>query len=227
MKMLGFKHDDGGREAAGFKGKTGDCVTRAIAIATGVPYQEVYDALFDRGRELAANGRCKTARRIRSARQGTKASASPRYGVSRKVYQPYLESIGWVWVPTMKIGQGCKVHLRADELPSGRLVVAVSNHLCAVVDGVLHDTYEDTRDGTRCVYGYFQEAVTAVSVQAVAMMNDMFVKFDQPAIASQVDGSIKVDTGEGADKATVIAIMDAVFDALEAFDVDEKGEVVA
>lgn len=30
-----FVYDDGGRSAAGFKGKTGDCVTRAIAIATG------------------------------------------------------------------------------------------------------------------------------------------------------------------------------------------------
>jgi hypothetical protein len=30
-----FVYDDGGRSAAGFKGKTGDCVTRAIAIGTG------------------------------------------------------------------------------------------------------------------------------------------------------------------------------------------------
>ena len=36
-----YIHDDGGRVAAGYKGKTGDCVTRAIAIATGKPYQEV------------------------------------------------------------------------------------------------------------------------------------------------------------------------------------------
>lgn len=36
--------------AAGYKGNTGDCVTRAIAIATGRPYQEVYDALGQRER---------------------------------------------------------------------------------------------------------------------------------------------------------------------------------
>jgi hypothetical protein len=29
-----FNYNDGGREAAGFKGFTGDCVCRAIAIAT-------------------------------------------------------------------------------------------------------------------------------------------------------------------------------------------------
>ena len=62
-----FVLDDGGREAAGFRGKTGDCVTRAIAIATEVPYAEVYAALADgmakrRGRHHS-NGK-------RSARDG-------------------------------------------------------------------------------------------------------------------------------------------------------------
>ena len=37
--------NDGGRSAAGFKGKTGDCVCRAIAIASGLPYEEVYATL--------------------------------------------------------------------------------------------------------------------------------------------------------------------------------------
>ena len=37
----------------------------------------------------------------------------------------------------MHIGSGCKVHLRDGELPSGRLVVSVSKHMVAVVDGVI------------------------------------------------------------------------------------------
>ncbi len=37
----------------------------------------------------------------------------------------------------MQIGSGCTVHLRADELPSGRLVVSVSRHLTAVIDCVI------------------------------------------------------------------------------------------
>jgi hypothetical protein len=40
-----FKFNDGGRAAAGFKGKAVDCVCRAIAIATGKPYAEVYSEL--------------------------------------------------------------------------------------------------------------------------------------------------------------------------------------
>jgi hypothetical protein len=64
--------------------------------------------------------------------------------------------LGWVWTPTMQIGSGCTVHLRADELPPGRLVVSVSKHLTAVIDGVIHDTHDCSRRGTRCVYGYWQ-----------------------------------------------------------------------
>jgi hypothetical protein len=44
-----FIYDDGGRTEAGFSGDAGDCVTRAIAIATRQPYREVYDALFALG----------------------------------------------------------------------------------------------------------------------------------------------------------------------------------
>ena len=50
-----------------------------------------------------------------------------------------MEHLGWEWVPTMMIGQGCKVHLRSDELPRGRLVVQVTHHFVAVIDGVIHD----------------------------------------------------------------------------------------
>ena len=37
----------------------------------------------------------------------------------------------------------------------GRLIVSVSKHLTAVIDGNVHDIYDCTRNGKRCVYGYF------------------------------------------------------------------------
>jgi hypothetical protein len=80
---------------------------------------------------------------------------SPRDGVSKEVIRAYLHDQGWTWTPTMGIGTGTTVHLRADELPSGRIIVSVSKHLCAVIDGVVHDTHDPSRDGTRCVYGYY------------------------------------------------------------------------
>lgn len=57
----------------------------------------------------------------------------------------------------MAIGSGCKVHLRSDELPTGRIIVSVSKHYVAVIDGVLHDIYDPSRHGNRCVYGYWSK----------------------------------------------------------------------
>lgn len=137
-----FRYNDGGRNKAGYKGATGDCVCRAISIATQIPYQEVYDRI----NELSKRERvCKRKR----------GKSSARSGVYKATIKRYMESIGWKWVPTMFIGQGCKVHVRANELPIGRLVLSLSKHSTAVVDGVLNDTYDCSRNGTRCVYGYY------------------------------------------------------------------------
>lgn len=139
---MNFVFHDGGRAAAGYKGSTGDCVTRSIAIATGKPYQEIYDAL----NRLAQAERIGKRKRKRS---------NSRIGVFRATYQHYLESLGWQWTSTMSIGSGCQVHLRVSELPEGPLLVRISRHLTAVIDGVLYDTHNCSRSGTRCVYGYF------------------------------------------------------------------------
>ena len=138
-----FQYDDGGRAAAGYQGKTGDCATRVIAIATGKPYQEVYDAL---------NALIKSKRQTKRIRGSTARTGLP-YGLDRE----YLLTIGMKWTPTMAIGQGCKVHLRDGELPMGRLIVSVSKHLTAVIDGIIHDIFDPSRDGSRCVYGFYRQ----------------------------------------------------------------------
>lgn len=143
-----FKYDDGGRKEAGFKGHVGDCVCRAIAIATETPYIEVYKELHQRGKDMKGYSR---------AAKAVRRNPSPRSGVSRLVYQKYLEDLGWVWIPCMKIGTGTQVHVDADELPSGRLILRVSKHVTCMVDGVLHDTYDCSREGRRAVYGYFKK----------------------------------------------------------------------
>lgn len=135
--------DDGGRRAAGYKGETGDCVVRAIAVAVQKPYQEVYDDMLASFKTL----------KLKRERKG-----NPRHGVPPKVYRPYLERNGWQFVATMSIGSGCRVHLKTEELPQGRIIVSLSRHLAAVVDGVLHDTHDSTRNETRCVYGYFYKS---------------------------------------------------------------------
>lgn len=87
---LPWVKDDGGRAAAGYKGETGDCAARAIAIATGLQYQEVYDAINE------------TAKRERpSKRKRTRSNA--RTGVHRATQDRYLQSLGWVWTPTVDV----------------------------------------------------------------------------------------------------------------------------
>jgi len=140
--MITFTYNDGGRSEAGYTGTTGDCAVRAIAIATETPYQEVYDAINKIGRSE------RTGKRKRG-------KSNARTGVFKEAVQKYFKSIGWKWTPTMFIGSGCTVHLRADELPSGRLLCNVSKHYVAVIDGVINDTFNPSRNGTRCVYGYY------------------------------------------------------------------------
>ena len=134
-----YIYNDGGRKAAEFKGHVGDCVVRSIAIVGALDYRKVYDDL----KVVMGKGK------------------SPRKGVPKKVYKEYLAALGWAWTPTMAIGSGCQVHLRSDELPKGRLLVSPSRHLTAVIDGQIHDTHDPSRDGTRCVYGYYRPPVKA------------------------------------------------------------------
>ena len=79
----------------------------------------------------------------------------PRTGIYAGTFRRIAADLGAGWTPTMGIGTGCRVHVRADELPPGRLVLSVSKHFCAFIDGVLRDTHDCSRAGTRCVYGFW------------------------------------------------------------------------
>ena len=95
MDVIRFVESDGGRAAAGFTDEdAGDCVVRATAIASGLPYKEVHDALTEwQGWNADAGG-----------------NVEGHFNTRR-----FLQSLGFIWVPLMHIGSGCKVHLRADE----------------------------------------------------------------------------------------------------------------
>ena len=132
MNTIQFKYNDGCRSSY-FKAQcVGDCVVRAAAIASGRDYKEVYDI----AREV--NGE------------------SPRDGMRREKIDKLMERLGARWQATMQIGSGCHVHLRPNEIPmQGRIVCNVSRHVTAVIDGVIQDTFDCSRNGNRCVYGYW------------------------------------------------------------------------
>jgi hypothetical protein len=142
--MIEFVRDDGGRALAGYKGLAGDCVVRSFAIATGRPYKEIYDLVNELGAQE------------RSSKKRTRKS-SARTGVHTPTQRKLGALLGFTWTPTMAIGSGTTVHLREDELPDGRLVVRLSGHTAAVINGVLHDTYDCSRAGERCVYGIWSK----------------------------------------------------------------------
>jgi hypothetical protein len=148
-------YDDGGREAAGFKASK-DCVVRAIALVMERDYAEIYHIMEQRNHKWLQTTRQRWIRMMRK-RDPKKVlkMAHPKTGTYKESYHDWILDQGYEWVPTMKIGSGCTVHLAAGELPMGRLIVVVSRHLTAVIDGVVHDTHDCTRRGTRCVYGYY------------------------------------------------------------------------
>ena len=149
---LKFKVNDGGRAAAGYKGQASDCVVRSIAIVTGMTYKKVYNDLYNANEFFRKTSKTKLARSLKQKND------SPRSGTHRVVLKNYLAQLGFQWTPTMFVGQGCKVHLKKEELPSGTLLVSCSKHITVVKDGVLHDTHDCSRNGTRCVYGYWTKS---------------------------------------------------------------------
>lgn len=146
-----YIYDDGGRSKY-FKGKdVGDCVTRAIAIATGKDYKEVYNDL----------------KALAKKEKGSYKS-SVRDGVSKRTSKKYIEQVlGWKRISTMGIGTIDRVHFVEDELPMGTLIVQLSRHLVCVKDRVIYDTYNSSEkeyyneygelevNNYRLVYGYW------------------------------------------------------------------------
>jgi len=114
------KIHDGGRRLAGYKGKTGDCVTRAIAIVTGYPYKSVYDIVDHAGKE-----------------SGYKNNSASK-GVNGYVTDALMDAFGGTFHSLPK-----GTYLKDGMLPQGRVVVLLEEHVLAVIDGVAYDNHEN------------------------------------------------------------------------------------
>jgi hypothetical protein len=130
---------DGGRAQAGVKAKRiKDCVTRSIATLTGRSYAEVHQMVADA--------------------TGVTIDHLNRYGTQARPrgFKKLMAELGFVWVQTMNNYQRQRVHMRAQDLPSGRIICYVSGHYVAVIDGVQHDLTDCSRGGRRMVYGIWK-----------------------------------------------------------------------
>lgn len=153
-----FNYNDGGRSKYFKADNVGDCVTRAIAIATGKDYLEIYNRLNE------------MAKRESTKRHRGHKRSQARNGVFKETWKRYLKEIGWVHHSTCEVGsRNEKLKFVDGALPQkGRIIVQLSKHLTCLVDGVINDTYDCSRkeyydresgdlmvNEERCVYGYW------------------------------------------------------------------------
>ena len=93
----------------------------------------------------------------RVRRKGGIYAFSADHAIAREAYGPYLERLGWKYTSTKELPRGKGIHLCADELPGGRLIVSLPRHLTAVIDGVIHDTIDCSEEGRRRIRGFWAE----------------------------------------------------------------------
>lgn len=144
--MSKYVYNDGGRSDAGYTGHTGDCVVRAIALATGRKYKTVYRWMQKDKRQWYES-------------QGLSSASVTRYsnpgkGVSTGHYAPYLRVAGW-YRERSHMGEWCVGDTVADiaNKYKGETVIVRSrskrqrggHHLCCIKRGTVLDTW-DCRD---------------------------------------------------------------------------------
>lgn len=110
--------------------KTDDCVVRALALAEGKRWIEVYEELCALGREMFEMPNMKA------------------------VYERYLLERGWIKMPMPKKWDNTRFTIKewADENPNRVMVIRVAKHLTTVIHGDLHDTWNC---GRKCVGNYY------------------------------------------------------------------------
>lgn len=110
---------------------SGDCVIRAIAFATGNGWDKTYS-------DLCA--------------LGLKMKAMPN---DNKVYRKYLEQLGYKQLPQPRKANNTKYTVTEFTRLQGRkgtYIISVANHLTAVKDGKIIDTWDC---GGNCVGNYW------------------------------------------------------------------------
>ncbi len=137
---------DGGRAGAGFVGSTGDRVVRAITIATGKDYREVYDAIY------SASGE------------------SPRQGASTLHCEKFLVDLGFECV---KCASPTKLRFMED-LPGDVVLLFLPDgnsrkrgHLSTMVDGTIYDTWDAQFENDIAIDRYWLAPRSACSTNSV------------------------------------------------------------
>tara|TARA_R110000744_G_scaffold225308_1_gene343722 strand:+ start:103 stop:519 length:417 start_codon:yes stop_codon:yes gene_type:complete len=136
-----YEKTDGGRKDAGYRGQGGDCVTRAIAIATDTPYRRVRLALTDLAVEMTGG-----------------INKGVANGCPTPIAHRFLTELGWEAVPA---------DMYINELPKKQPVIAcltTRSHWVAVVNNTVKDTWDSrntnrTQNGWMKLKGYYRKTI--------------------------------------------------------------------
>lgn len=126
-----YEFNDAGRSQSKRPKQKNDCVVRAIALASPLPYDTVYDLMWLMGRKSS-------------------------HGTKKAAWQQYLNSNGYfqkISFPAvagharMNLDRFCREY-------SGKYIVQMAGHLTTVFNGVVLDTFEPRANG--CVYAVWK-----------------------------------------------------------------------
>ena len=110
-----YKLEDGGRLASGFTHEKNDCAVRTLAIATGVDYGVAHAMLKEKGRR----------------------DGKPTYGFATFIKEH-------IPVTECKTRQQIKSTIGTfiKNKNKGTYIVGIRHHVFAVIDGIIHDSWE-------------------------------------------------------------------------------------
>ena len=132
MTNYPFVYNDGGRATSKRPLQKNDCTVRALAIATGMPYDTVYDILKDAGRQC-----------------------SGRFNIKQFLFEPHNQDFfnckfHWQSFPAVK-GE-CRMNPVAfsKQFNQGIYIAKTAKHVFTFIDGVAQDVEAERDD--RCIY---------------------------------------------------------------------------
>lgn len=152
-----FIYDDGGRKEAGFGSVRNDCLVRALAISTGIPYQRVW---LTASREMKKHG---------FGPSGDMQEAFRRHANNRN-----LLSNTWLLETQLHIIRQ-HGYTQVDDGPltcteAGWLypdcLVTTSSHIAAIVSGKLHDI-SDWSSHDEYIVDFNHQALAGITVEGV------------------------------------------------------------
>jgi hypothetical protein len=124
-----YEYNDGGKSTSKRSKQNYDCTVRALAIYKNIPYDEAYDILKNEGRK-SGSGFMLSEWLVKN-------------GFIRKTF------------PAIKGQKRMNPATFCKEYKTGKYICKTAKHVFAVINGVLHDEWEQRPD--RCIYAMFFE----------------------------------------------------------------------